>query len=98
MSVKKYDLDSILLARSILDKKFRDPILIADLARETGLSETKLKHGFKELFRTSVHNYQLQKRIEKARQLLTETDNPMKHIAIATGYRSISSFSLAFKK
>jgi len=69
---------------------------IAELAREIGLNQLKLKQGFKTLFGTSVYALFQQHRMERARQLL-RTHN-VTETALMLGYNNLSHFSTAFRK
>jgi len=72
-------------------------LTLSDLAREAAINEDKLKKGFHYFFDTTVHQYLLQIRMEKAFELVKETDKPFKEIASLIGYRSRNFFH-CFKK
>jgi AraC-like DNA-binding protein len=63
-----------------------------------GLNRTKLQYGFKQVFGVSIYDFQLQKKMEKAKALLRKTEKSIKEIARLCDYKSTSSFSQAFKK
>lgn len=98
MILKEYDLECVLSAKDILCQEPPRFITIEGLAIEVGLNRTKLQYGFKQVFGVSIYDFQLQKRMEKAKQLLQKTEKSIKEIARLTGYKSTSSFSQAFKK
>jgi AraC family transcriptional activator of pyochelin receptor len=75
------------------DQKVR----IAELAIHLGMSRTQLKKGFRELYGISIHQFHLNKRLEKGYQLLIETGQEIGTIALQTGFKSQSSFTVAFK-
>ncbi len=62
------------------------------------LTEFKLKKGFRQLFGMSMSDRRFQHRMNRALQLLKQTDKPEKEIAFLTGYRGLPSFISAFKK
>jgi transcriptional regulator GlxA family with amidase domain len=70
----------------------------AQLAREVGLSEGSLRRKFKEATGTSLHAYVLQHRMVEARNMLAETDLPIKTIALRLGYSNVYFFSRQFKQ
>ena len=70
---------------------------ITVICREFGINKTSLQERFKDCMGTSLHAWLLQRRMEKARQLLLETDDPIKHIAMQCGYKRIHSFIKAFR-
>lgn len=98
MILKEYDLECVLSAKDILCQEPSRIVTIEGLAIEVGLNRTKLQYAFKEVFGVSIYDFQLQKRMEKAKALLRKTQKSIKEIARLTGYKSTSSFSQAFKK
>ena len=98
MKLKKQDLDCIHPAKDKLIKNFRYHITINELSRELGLNRNKLQYAFKKLYGLSIDEFRVHLKMEKARELLEQTDKSIKEIARFTGYKNISSFSVAFKK
>jgi AraC-like DNA-binding protein len=98
MNLKKEDIERIGLAKDLLTKNRRYHITIDDLSRETQVNRTKLQYGFKELFGISIDDYRITLRMEKAKELLEETEKSVKEISTLVGYRSMGSFSTMFKK
>lgn len=98
MVVKSRDIQILHCVKEFIDNDFQKPITIGYLAREAGFQPGKLQHGFRQLFHMPVYTYLLQVRMNKAMELLSQTDDLIKEIAAATGYKSTSSFTSAFKK
>ena len=98
MKLKKEDIETIRKAKEMLTKSQRYHITINDLSRETRMNRTKLQFGFKQLFGISIDDYRIQLRMEKAKELLEQTEKSVKEISILLGYRSMGSFSTMFKK
>lgn len=73
-------------------------ITLADLAFDAGINTTKLTYGFKQLFNITVHDFQVEQRMKKAETLLRLSDKDVQTIASMTGYKTKSSFTIAFKK
>jgi AraC-like DNA-binding protein len=95
---KLYDVPAIELAKALID---RDPVAhihIPRLADKAGINEFKLKLGFRELFQTSPYQYRLQLCLQKAKELLEETDDTIDQIAVRVGFETYNGFSTAFKK
>jgi AraC-like DNA-binding protein len=93
-----YDRDRIHYAREYVTQHIDAPPSLSELARVVGLNEYKLKHGFKEMFRTTVFGYLAEKRLELARDYLSNPNRSVTEIADMLGYSSIQHFSYAFKK
>jgi AraC family transcriptional activator of pyochelin receptor len=70
----------------------------AALARAIGLNEAKLKAGFQRLYFTSPHAFHLDDRLQKACDLLMETDLEVGEIGEHVGFRSLSNFTATFKR
>jgi AraC-like DNA-binding protein len=98
MKLKKEDIERIRLARELLTKNRRYHITINDLSQQIQLNRTKLQYGFKQLFGVSIDDYRILLRMEKAKELLEQTEKSVKEISILVGYKSMGSFSTMFKK
>jgi transcriptional regulator GlxA family with amidase domain len=67
------------------------------LAREVGLSEKKLKAGFRQVAGRSVHAYLREVRLEAAASML-EAGYSVTETALATGFANLSHFSKSFRQ
>ena len=90
--------DKIRRARTILGMEYANPPPLPALARQLGISETRLKSGFKAVVGTTVMQYCLQRRFEAARFLLKENRHSISEIASIVGYDDHSAFSRAFRR
>lgn len=97
ISLKRYDVEKIQESREWLLLNMETPPTLKELAHHAGINDFKLKKGFKQLFGIPIFEYFKQARMEKASQLLQETDKPHVEIAMLTGYKSTSGFAAAFK-
>jgi AraC-like DNA-binding protein len=98
MRLRQHDLTCLEAARQMINKNYFRKLSIKDIAREVGLSNTKLKDGFRQVFGVPIYTYMIKVRMEHAKALLGETENSILSIAIATGYKTSSSFILAFRR
>ena len=73
------------------------PIHIADLAERAGLSEYHFARAFKTSVGTTPRAFVETRRIEKAKQLIEESNHPLVEIASQTGLGSQSRFTTAFR-
>ena len=62
------------------------------------MNECYLKKGFKALVGKTIHEYQQEIRISRAKILLREQGKTVTEVANTLGYSSISHFSTAFKR
>lgn len=82
-------------ARRLMEASFSEAWTIGALAERVGLSETKLKTGFRQLIGTSVRAYLRNIRMNHAEKLLGEGKS-VTEAALACGYGNLSYFSKAF--
>jgi AraC-like DNA-binding protein len=54
--------------------------------------------GFRTLFKTSIYQYLLARRMNFASRLIVSTQLKIKDIALQSGYESVSGFITSFKK
>lgn len=86
------------LAVEIMEARIEDPVAQEQLAREIGLSRRQLERLFRQhLGRTPAQHY-LETRLERARHLLRQTDQPVMAVACATGFVSASHFSTCYRQ
>ena len=93
---RRRDLDLAHAARVRLDRDYRRPPNFADLAREIGTSQNKLKAVFKQAFGLTMAEYCLERRVREAQQLLMEATLTIAQVAERVGYEHQSSFAAAF--
>lgn len=96
MYVKSHE--SVRLARRFLERHYDTPITVEQLSREAALSPYHLIRLFRRVYRQTPHQYLVQQRIAKAKELLRTTDLPITEICIAVGFASLGSFSTLFSK
>lgn len=85
-------------ARGVLLKDIRNNVSITVLVNESGMAQTKLKEVFKELTGMSIYEFLTFHRIQKAKELLANTELSIIQISRAVGYKRIDSFSRRFKQ
>lgn len=83
-------------AKRLIDTSPGEPWTIASLAAAVGLSESKLKIGFREIVGVSTRIYLRQTRIEEAAAMIARGD-AVTEAALANGFQNLSHFSKAFR-
>jgi AraC family transcriptional regulator len=73
-------------------------IKLANLAQLLGMSQSHFSYLFKQSMGISPHQYLLQQRIERAKQLLKQTDRSVMEIALTCGFDSHSHLSKQFRQ
>lgn len=92
------DAKKLKAAREILLENINNPPVLKELSEISGLSEYKLKEGFKQVYGTTVYGFVLDKKLELAREKLQNGGWQVKDIAYEIGYENPSHFISAFKK
>lgn len=68
------------------------------VARQVGMSYFHFSRVFKQSMGMSPTNYIAERRVERAKELLNETELPISEIALRSGFSSQSHFHTAFRK
>jgi AraC family transcriptional regulator, transcriptional activator of the genes for pyochelin and ferripyochelin receptors len=97
-TIKSYDFPYIMEAQKILTANPARQLTITALALEVGINSFKLRVGFKQLFKTTIHQYRLDLRLGLAKKLLTETDLTISEIAYKTGFDTRDGFARLFRR
>lgn len=77
---------------------FMQKITLADIGWHLHCSTVTVTEHFKKEYGISVMDYVLKKRMERAEQLLLETDRSVKEIAFSCGFADVEYFSRCFKR
>src|SRR5690606_32049757 len=85
-------------AKDILLNRLDIPPVLIELSEISGLTEYKLKEGFKQVYGTTVYGFVLYKKLEMALEQLEKGELQVKDIAYEIGYENPSHFISAFKK
>lgn len=84
--------------KEYLDQNFTSPITLDSLSDTVYISKHYLSHLFKEQTGVSPIKYLTSKRMEKACELLSETELPVSEVSKAVGYENPLYFSQVFKR
>ncbi|WP_153464026.1 AraC family transcriptional regulator [Sediminibacillus terrae] len=85
-------------AIGVLNKKFAQPLKVADLAKEARMSSSSFYNHFKEVTGMSPIQYQKQLRLQEARRLLLTENMEAAEAAFQVGYESPSHFSREYSR
>jgi two-component system response regulator YesN len=81
-----------------IDANYDKAVTLAEVARVSHLSSSRLAHVFKEQMGITVIDYVTSVRIERAKQLLLATDQNCTEICFQVGYNNQSYFTRTFKE
>lgn len=90
--------EKVMEAKKVIEQNLDQPLTIKELSLRVAMNECYLKKGFKALTGKTLHEYQQELRIGKAKELLKQPGFSVSDVANSLGYSSISHFSTAFKK
>jgi len=83
-------------ASELLHENMHGRIRLSDIARECGLSVSHFARSFKTSFGTSTHQWLIQRRVDQAKQLMSQTSMSLIDIAIQSGFNDQAAFTRTF--
>lgn len=89
---------SLLRARELIDRHYAKPLDLDELARTANFSRYHFLRAFRRTFHATPHEYLTRKRIERAKELLSEDRLTVTEICFEVGFESLGSFSTLFHK
>lgn len=93
-----YITETIATVKELIDNHPLEWRTTDQLATEAAINRKLLQKGFKQLHQMNISDYQLQRRMEAATEMLEQGRLSKKQIAKRCGYNSYSNFSIAFKR
>jgi AraC-like DNA-binding protein len=88
----------LLRAKDLVDARYSGPLDVATLAGVAHLSEAHFIREFRRAFGETPHQYLLTRRLERAAELLRNTDHSVSDICLTVGLRSLGSFTTSFRR
>lgn len=80
-----------------MEQNIEEPISPSVLAKEVGMSTRQLERLFRRYLNRSPKRYYMELRLQKARNLLMQTDMSVINVALACGFASPSHFSKCYR-
>jgi transcriptional regulator GlxA family with amidase domain len=81
----------------MMESNIEEPISPSILARDVGMSTRQLERLFRRYLNRSPKRYYMELRLQKARNLLMQTDMNVINVALACGFASPSHFSKCYR-
>ncbi len=88
----------LVVAVDLMEANIREPIGQLELASYVDLSRRQLQRLFQKFLLCTPSRYYLQLRLQRARELLLQTDMSLVEVAAQTGFVSNSHFSKSYKE
>ena len=79
-----------------IEDNIETPMAPSEISEELGISTRQLERLFEKYLKTSPKRFIMNIRLQKARALIQQTDNPVSDIAMACGFSSTSHFSKVY--
>jgi AraC-like DNA-binding protein len=86
----------MLRARDTMDRAFAETLDVPALARVAHISPAHFSRQFRATFGETPHRYLQRRRVERAMELLRETDRPVTEICLDVGFNSVGTFTRTF--
>ncbi|HEX9511351.1 MAG TPA: AraC family transcriptional regulator [Puia sp.] len=96
--VNKADLASLYAIRTAIMADLNLPPRLSALAKKTGLSETKMKQLFRQVFGDTIYNYYQKARMEEAAFLIKKAGYSVSEAGYQLGFSNLSHFSRLFER
>jgi AraC-like DNA-binding protein len=88
----------MLRARDTMDRGFAQRLDVPALASVAHVSAAHFSRQFRATFGETPHRYLQRRRVERAMELLRETDRPVTEICFDVGFNSLGTFSRTFRE
>jgi len=85
------------LVIQMMENNIEEPISPSILAKDVGMSTRQLERLFRRYLNRSPKRYYMELRLQKARNLLMQTDMSVINVALACGFASPSHFSKCYR-
>lgn len=86
------------MAKRYIDRNFSTPIKVEEIAEHIGVDRKYLRNLFFRYVGVSTKDYLMNIRIERAKELLVNSDLSVSDVAMSVGYPDALAFSKIFKK
>ena len=97
MSHTRHVTNRILLrARDTMDRDYARPLDVEALASAAFLSRAHFIRSFRDAFGETPHRYLQRRRIERAMEMLRNTEKPVTEICLDVGFMSLGTFGRTF--
>lgn len=84
--------------RDLMRDCFEHELTLTDLSEEAELSEWHFLRAFRQAFGETPHSFLTRVRLERAKELLTVSSQPVTEICFEVGFNSLGSFSTLFSR
>jgi len=97
-ALNQIDVQKIYKVRDLILTDIHEPPVIKDLASQIGMSESKFKRLFKQIFGDSFFSYYQKFRMKEAARLLKENEMSVSQVGFSLGFSNLSHFAKVFEE
>lgn len=97
-ALNQIDVQKIYKVRDLILTDINEPRVIKDLASQIGMSESKFKRLFKQIFGDSFFSYYQKFRMKEAARLLKENEMSVSQVGFSLGFSNLSHFAKVFEE
>ena len=97
-TIHKTDVEKLFLIKESILRNIAQPPSLPALAKLSGLSETKMKELFRQVFGNSIYNYYQTARMEEAAYLLKHKRYSVSEAGYQLGFSNLSHFTRLFER
>jgi len=84
--------------KEFIDENLDHDLGLAELSRVASLSQFHFARAFRRSTGLTPQHYLMERRIERAKQLLTDAELPLVEVSLRTGFKNQSHFTTLFRK
>ena len=95
MMTTNHTFDALL---NFIDEHLDQPLSVDELAQRAYLSRYHFIRRFQRAVQQTPHQYVMNRRLAKAKELLATSELPITEICLAVGFESLGSFSTLFRQ
>lgn len=88
----------LIAAVKLMELNIEDPLRIADIAEEVGISDRELERLFRHYLQQTPNAYYRNLRLDQARWMLQQTTDSVTAISVACGFVSLSHFTRSYQQ
>jgi AraC-like DNA-binding protein len=98
MNDETFNREQLNRAREFIDTCYNLPLDLDQISSQASFSRYHFIRLFRIAYEQTPHQYLIQKRIEKAKDLLASSEMSVTEICFAVGFQSLGSFSALFRR
>lgn len=96
--LREQEIACVTEAHRIISEDWRRPLTVREIARRAGMSRTKLARCYRDMYRCTIGEAVIARRLTAAQQLLVQSDLHVSTVGYRCGYTNNTSFTRAFTR